>query len=86
VDWGLWKDDEKLAALSRVLLPRGDAVVMNAADLADFSGPKPTTLQLPSKAPAAPKRLRSLKSDVEFFATYQGISAKRAGAFLVDYI
>eukprot|EP00892_Ulva_mutabilis_P004459 jgi/Ulvmu1/2385/UM130_0018.1 len=81
VDWNDWTDDEKLAALSRVLFPRGKEMVLNADELLEASANKPQQLQLRSRAPAlqpqVSKRRRSTAGDCEVLADYAGISVKR---------
>ena len=79
MDWNDWTDDEKFAALSRVLFPRGGEVVLNADDFLDIGPNKPQQLQLKSadQQPQAAKRRRSTNSDCEVLADYTGISVKR---------
>lgn len=79
VQWDDWTEDEKLAALSRVLFPRGCETVANAEELLDCADNKPRQLQLGAAAlqPQTSKRRRSTASDCEVIADYHGISVKR---------
>lgn len=79
VQWDDWTHDEKLAALSSVLFPRGRETVANADELLDCRENKPRQLQLGAAAfqPQTSKRRRSAASDCEVIADYQGISVKR---------
>jgi hypothetical protein len=46
VDWEAWSEDERRAALSHVLLPRGRCALLNAADFEDHGPSKPRELDL----------------------------------------
>ena len=78
MDWDDWTDDEKLAALSRVLFPRGRETVMNADEI-EAAGSQPRQLQLGAAAlrQQPSKRRRSTAADFEVIADYQGVSVKR---------
>jgi hypothetical protein len=77
VDWSTWTQEEKLAALSRVFIPRNRDVIMNLEEIEEILS-KPDRIQLPSRAPAtAPKRRRSTASDFGVIASYNGIAVKR---------
>lgn len=76
VDWSDWTEEEQLAALNRVLIPRDRDVVMNAEELKEALE-KPERLQLPSRARPLPKRQRSQDSGFEVVASCNGITVKR---------